>query len=264
MARCGLPRWCGTRNNVEHVARHRVTVNEVEEVVFPGDTRWVVDDSRRPGRLAGRGLTCSDDPWRSSATPLPRQGRLLADRPAHDWPRLREEYHMTCSAKRDAVVEAEDFERELYQRDATQADEREYLSVGTPVGVRVGPHPMSALTVRFDAEVIDVLRERAGAEGVGVTQLVRAWVMERLAAPDEEGLPVEATLRRWRLSTLGSAGRFSAGGDTGRGRGYEPSADGLLRMPYRHQHGRKLAKPGAPARRGPEFAAGHERLAAAA
>ncbi len=101
---------------------------------------------------------------------------------------------MTCSAKRDAVVEAEDFERELYQRDATEADEREYLSsVGTPVGVRVGPHPMSALTVRFDAEVIDVLRERAGAEGVGVTQLVRAWVMERLAAPDEEGLPVEAT-----------------------------------------------------------------------
>jgi hypothetical protein len=82
---------------------------------------------------------------------------------------------MTSSAKRDAVVEVEDFERELYERDATEADEREYVSSSeSPVGVRVGPHPMSALTVRFDAEVIDGAAGRAGVEGAGVTQLVRA------------------------------------------------------------------------------------------
>jgi hypothetical protein len=58
---------------------------------------------------------------------------------------------------------------------------------------------MSAFALRFDPAAVERLRERAAAEGVGVTQLVRAWVLERLEADD--AVPVEAdealsTLRR--------------------------------------------------------------------
>lgn len=50
--------------------------------------------------------------------------------------------------------------------------------------VRVGREPKSALSVRFDAADIERLRERAAATGVGVTQLVRTWVLERLDEPE--------------------------------------------------------------------------------
>ena len=50
--------------------------------------------------------------------------------------------------------------------------------------VRVGREPKTALSVRFDATDIERLRERAAATGMGVTQLVRAWVLERLEEPE--------------------------------------------------------------------------------
>lgn len=81
--------------------------------------------------------------------------------------------------------------RDRYEAEANEADEREYLiSEMTPVEVHVGPVPKSALAVRFDPADLDRLRARAEAEGVGVTQLVRAWVLERLSQDDE--LPVAA------------------------------------------------------------------------
>lgn len=89
---------------------------------------------------------------------------------------------------------------ELYEKEATAADEQEYLiSEGTPVDVQVGPRRMSSLAVRFGQADVDRLRARAEAEGVGVTQLVRAWVLERLA--ERDAVPLEAdealsTLRR--------------------------------------------------------------------
>lgn len=49
-----------------------------------------------------------------------------------------------------------------------------------PADVRIGREPKSALSVRFDAADIERLRERAGAAGMGITQLVRSWVLERL------------------------------------------------------------------------------------
>ena len=47
--------------------------------------------------------------------------------------------------------------------------------------------PKSSLAVRFDASDLERLRQRADAEGVGVTQLVRQWVIERLDEPDTSG-----------------------------------------------------------------------------
>lgn len=81
---------------------------------------------------------------------------------------------------------------EAYEAEANQADEREYLlSEMTPVDVKVSPVPMSALAVRFDPADLDRLRARAEADGVGVTQLVRAWVLERL--DDDDQLPAAAS-----------------------------------------------------------------------
>jgi predicted HicB family RNase H-like nuclease len=85
-----------------------------------------------------------------------------------------------------------------YETDAEEADELEF-GRGRPVEVEAGPRRMSAFALRFDPAVVERLRERAAAEGVGVTQLVRAWVLERLEADDT--VPVEAdealsTLRR--------------------------------------------------------------------
>ncbi len=82
-------------------------------------------------------------------------------------------------------------ERLAYEADATAADEREYLiSEMTPARVETSGRPMAAMAVRFDPDTLVLLRERAAAEGVGVTRLIRAWVTERLAEPDD-GLPVE-------------------------------------------------------------------------
>jgi hypothetical protein len=77
-----------------------------------------------------------------------------------------------------------------------------------PADVRVGREPKSALSVRFDAADIERLRRRADAEGVGITQLVRAWVLERLDEPEpsaavgdlmdalERGLQAARTIKR--------------------------------------------------------------------
>lgn len=47
--------------------------------------------------------------------------------------------------------------------------------------------PKSSLAVRFDAADLERLRQRADAEGVGITQLVRRWVLDRLDEPDDAG-----------------------------------------------------------------------------
>jgi len=36
------------------------------------------------------------------------------------------------------------------------------------------------LTIRFDEQALETLRERASEKGMGVTTLVRMWVLERL------------------------------------------------------------------------------------
>ncbi len=45
-----------------------------------------------------------------------------------------------------------------------------------------GSGPRSTFAIRLEAEVIDRLREIAKGLGVGPTQLVREWIIERLSA----------------------------------------------------------------------------------
>jgi hypothetical protein len=65
-------------------------------------------------------------------------------------------------------------------------DEQIDLSELRPVEVSRG-RPKSSLAVRFDTKDLDRLRARAESDGVGVTQLVRRWVLERLDQPEDEG-----------------------------------------------------------------------------
>ena len=60
------------------------------------------------------------------------------------------------------------------------------MSKLTRVTVRRG-NPKSSLAVRFDPADLEQLRVRAEVEGLGVTQLVRRWVMERLNEPSPVG-----------------------------------------------------------------------------
>ncbi|MEO7194397.1 MAG: hypothetical protein ABIZ05_06180 [Pseudonocardiaceae bacterium] len=52
---------------------------------------------------------------------------------------------------------------------------------GEPVTIDVG-EPMVSRSVRFPRNTMDRLREAARVRGVGVTQLIREWTEERLAA----------------------------------------------------------------------------------
>lgn len=50
--------------------------------------------------------------------------------------------------------------------------------------------PRTTFALRLDPEVVEELRRLAADRGIGPTQLVRAWVTERLAA-ERAGAPVD-------------------------------------------------------------------------
>jgi predicted HicB family RNase H-like nuclease len=54
------------------------------------------------------------------------------------------------------------------------------------VRVRVAKNLSHGLTVQFDPETVDKLRTRAQKKGIGPTQLVRMWVIERLEETAEQ------------------------------------------------------------------------------
>jgi len=103
-----------------------------------------------------------------------------------------------------------------YEADATAVDKQDHI-FDPAKEVRFAPSPgpaKSALAVRLCGADIDRLRRRAEHEGLGVTQLVRAWVLERLNdeefadSPDYDA-ELEATADR--LTTLLRARRAHSG-----------------------------------------------------
>jgi CopG antitoxin of type II toxin-antitoxin system len=56
------------------------------------------------------------------------------------------------------------------------------------VRVRVAKNLSEGLTVQFDPQTLEQLRTRARRKGIGPTQLVRMWVMERLEETSEQKL----------------------------------------------------------------------------
>jgi hypothetical protein len=109
----------------------------------------------------------------------------------------------------------------MTQRPATDIDafdEDDFdLAALRPADVRLGREPKSALSVRFDATDIERLRERAATAGVGITQLVRGWVLERLDEPEPSAAvgdlmeALERSLRAARTIKRGSGTQKQAG-----------------------------------------------------
>lgn len=77
-------------------------------------------------------------------------------------------------------------EKWAHQKEANEFDRTEHpLSEVTGARVRRRKvQPKNALAVRFEVADLDRIRERAEAEGVGITQLIRSWVLERLDEPE--------------------------------------------------------------------------------
>lgn len=75
-----------------------------------------------------------------------------------------------------------------------------------PADIEVGPRgkPITTtLAIRFDQRTVQLLRALAKSQGLGATQVVRAWVLERLRIEQEagalggvEGSEIEAIVAR--------------------------------------------------------------------
>ena len=64
----------------------------------------------------------------------------------------------------------------------------EALVAGKPIKVKFVKNLSETLNIRLDPTTITEVRERAKAKGLGPTQLIRMWIMEKVG----EGLPHSA------------------------------------------------------------------------
>ncbi len=60
-------------------------------------------------------------------------------------------------------------------------DLTDYFDDFQPQTLRLAKPLASGITVRFDAQTLDKLREEAERKGIGPTTLIRMWVRERLS-----------------------------------------------------------------------------------
>lgn len=71
-------------------------------------------------------------------------------------------------------------------------DVADYWDEFKPVKVHFAKNLSQGLTVRFDEETLNAIRERAKEKGVGPTTLVRMWVLERLKKQARHHPPASA------------------------------------------------------------------------
>ncbi|MHB1799771.1 MAG: CopG family antitoxin [Vulcanimicrobiaceae bacterium] len=76
-----------------------------------------------------------------------------------------------------------------FEKEAIYWDTHDFSEVwaeSQPVAVKRLRSFTRGITVRFDEETLDHLRETARAAGVGPTTLIRMWVKERLEHTDRQ------------------------------------------------------------------------------
>ena len=59
-------------------------------------------------------------------------------------------------------------------------DITDYLDELRPIKVRFAKNLSEGITIRFDPETLDRLRQEAKKKGIGPTTLARMWILERL------------------------------------------------------------------------------------
>ena len=68
-------------------------------------------------------------------------------------------------------------EANFWQKDFTRAWKR-----GKQVEVQFAKNLSETINVRFESNTMGVLRSKAKKKGLGATQLIRMWVLDRLSA----------------------------------------------------------------------------------
>lgn len=58
----------------------------------------------------------------------------------------------------------------------------DYMDEFKPVKVRFAENLSEGITMRFDTDSLEKLREKARKKGIGPTTLARMWILERLAS----------------------------------------------------------------------------------
>ena len=91
---------------------------------------------------------------------------------------------MTTHEKKDAKMEKSRIptfaSREEEAKFWDSHDFSEYWDELKPVKIKFAKNLSQGITIRFDAETLEELREQAHSKGMGATTLARMWILERL------------------------------------------------------------------------------------
>ena len=58
---------------------------------------------------------------------------------------------------------------------------KEAWKSGKPIKVKFAKNLSTTINVRLDPKILDSVREQAQKKGLGPTQLIRMWIMEKVA-----------------------------------------------------------------------------------
>jgi predicted DNA binding CopG/RHH family protein len=91
---------------------------------------------------------------------------------------------MTTHEKKDAKIEKSRIPTFANREEEAEFwdthDLSEYWDELKPVKLRFAKNLSQGITIRFDAETLEELREQAHNKGIGPTTLARMWILERL------------------------------------------------------------------------------------
>lgn len=175
--------------NEGHIARHEVGRYEVVEVVFSAGAIFAVEDSHRSGRVLVFGITGTgrhllvvlDEPTNDGQ-------RLRGDRPAHA--------HKGTPRVRGGPVTDHDPQTPEQARDHYDVTEFPLSSLRRVPVNRPG-RPQEAFALRLPPEAVEELRQRAEERALGVTQMVREWILDRLVLERRRPGTTDAALWDW-------------------------------------------------------------------
>lgn len=161
-------------HNIEHIARHKVTPAEVEQVVFSSETNGPYrDDRNRPGRLAFFGRAANGRPLVVvTEGPTSKRRGLRRERSPRQRARAQEILGGPMTETDPRADERAFYDNTDYSEiDLERADDIEVVRV---------PGPRSTFAIRLDGNTIEQLREVSRRYGTRPTQIAREWLVERL------------------------------------------------------------------------------------
>lgn len=185
-------------HRVEHISRHNVTTDEVREVVT-GDYvfiqghhgRWLLIGKTKAGRfltvvVGERAQQQIPTAWLPADQPAGRNGACIGN-----WRLSEETRSMTKIEKRKKAVEPippfETIEEEAQFWDTHDAVDT--IDKGTLVGFHHS-RKTDTLTIRFEPDDIQRIREQALQLGIDPTTLAHMWILERLRAAESRPQPL--------------------------------------------------------------------------